>query len=313
MKVGPFDIPGSLARQWLLLPNPNGRPNSDVLRPWANGQDVTGRPSDTWIIDFAELAESQAALYEVPFEYVKANVKPMRDAGRREGRKRYWWRHGETVPALRRAIAPLSRFIVTSRVSKHRFFAWLPARVLPDSRLYVIARGDDVVSGILSSSIHEVWALANASTHGVGNDPTYNAKSCFETFPFPDGVLAGHKAPTLSSADSLTSIEALSRRLVDLRDSWLNPPEFVERAAEVVSGYPDRVVPKSPKAAEALKTRTMTKLYNLNPTWLQNAQTALDHAVASAYGWEWPCPPQVIVERLFMLNQSRRSGVRKGK
>jgi hypothetical protein len=26
------------------------------------------------------------------------------------------------------------------------------------------------------------------SWHGVGNDPTYNAESCFETFPFPGGL-----------------------------------------------------------------------------------------------------------------------------
>ena len=52
-KGGAFDVPGKLARQWLLLPsNANGRPNADVLRPWANGMDVTRRPSDTWIIDF---------------------------------------------------------------------------------------------------------------------------------------------------------------------------------------------------------------------------------------------------------------------
>ena len=37
-KGGAFDIPGELARLWLHLPlNPNGRPNSDVLRPWMNG------------------------------------------------------------------------------------------------------------------------------------------------------------------------------------------------------------------------------------------------------------------------------------
>ena len=34
-KGGAFDIPGDLAREWLRCPlNPNGRPNSDVLRPW---------------------------------------------------------------------------------------------------------------------------------------------------------------------------------------------------------------------------------------------------------------------------------------
>ncbi len=126
VKVGPFDISGDLARTWLQLPNPHGRPNSDVIRPWANGQDVTRRPSDTWIIDFAEMSEQEAALYEKPFEHVRMHVKPMRDAGRRESRKRYWWRHGETVPAMRKALAPLPRYIATCRVSKHRFFTWLP-------------------------------------------------------------------------------------------------------------------------------------------------------------------------------------------
>ena len=45
-KGGPFDVPGDLAREWLQEPaNPNGQPNSDVLRPWMNGMAVTRRPS----------------------------------------------------------------------------------------------------------------------------------------------------------------------------------------------------------------------------------------------------------------------------
>ena len=42
IKRGAFDVPGDLAREWLRLPaNPNGRPNADVLKPWANGMDLT--------------------------------------------------------------------------------------------------------------------------------------------------------------------------------------------------------------------------------------------------------------------------------
>jgi hypothetical protein len=43
-KGGAFDIAGGLARDWLTLPNPHGRPNSNVLKPWINGLDVTRRP-----------------------------------------------------------------------------------------------------------------------------------------------------------------------------------------------------------------------------------------------------------------------------
>jgi len=88
VKVGSFDIPGELARQWLKLPNPNGRPNSDVLRPWGERTGCNSRPSDTWIIDFgADYTEQEAALYEIPFAHVLREVKPMRDAGNREGVK----------------------------------------------------------------------------------------------------------------------------------------------------------------------------------------------------------------------------------
>ena len=39
-KYGDFDIAGELARSWLRQPNPNGRPNSDVIKRWRNGQDI---------------------------------------------------------------------------------------------------------------------------------------------------------------------------------------------------------------------------------------------------------------------------------
>ena len=35
-KKAKFEIEATLAREWLRLPNPNGRPNSDVVKPWAN-------------------------------------------------------------------------------------------------------------------------------------------------------------------------------------------------------------------------------------------------------------------------------------
>lgn len=92
---------------------------------------------------------------------------------------------------MRAALLTLGRYIATSRVSKHRFFVFLDASVLPDTRLNLIARADDTTFGMLQSRMHELWSLAQSSVHGDGEDggrPTYNAKSCFETFPFPAGL-----------------------------------------------------------------------------------------------------------------------------
>lgn len=151
--------------------------------------------------------EADASLFAEPFAHVKRMVKPMRDAGTRESRKRRWWLHGETVPRLRERCRALQRYIATPRVAKYRYFVWLPVQVWPDSRLYAITRDDDCGFSVLSSPIHEMWSLANASMHGVGNAPTYNAKSCFETFAFPD-----------AQAEPADVIASTARRLNDLRE-----------------------------------------------------------------------------------------------
>jgi type II restriction/modification system DNA methylase subunit YeeA len=73
---------------------------------------------------------------------------------------------------------------------------------------------------------------------------------------------------------------------------------------EVVPGYPDRLIARSPATAADLKKRTLTNLYNVKPAWLQHAHRELDEAVAAAYGWEWPLADEEILQRLFELNQA---------
>lgn len=137
-KIGAFDIEGEPARQWLKLPNPNGRPNSDVIKPSWNGLDVASRPRDGWIVDFGTaMNESDAALYEAPFEYATQRVKPEREKNNREAYRKYWWRHGEPRIAMRAALKGSPRYIATPHVSKHRIFIWLDAGVLPDKMLIV--------------------------------------------------------------------------------------------------------------------------------------------------------------------------------
>ncbi len=306
VKVGSFDVSGEQARFWIQLPkNTNGRGNSDVVRPWANGSDVVRRPSDTWIIDFGHgRSEADSSFFESPFAYVQQHVKPLRDQGRRENRKRFWWLHGETVPAFRNAMLTMSRYIATPRVAKHRLFTWQDRAVLPDSRLYAIVRDDDTTFGVLHSKIHEVWSLATCSWHGVGNDPTYNAASCFETFPFPEGLTPNLPASAYADDPRAQRIADAARALVEARDRWLNPPEWTDRIPEVVPGYPDRIIAK-PGFDTELKKRTLTNLYNARPAWLDHLHRDLDTAVAAAYGWQWPLTDDDILKRLFELNQTR--------
>ena len=303
-KGGPFDVPGDQAREWLREPaNPNGRPNSDVLRPWVNGMDLTRRPADKWIVDFGwSMGQEEAALYEAPFQHAKEHVYPMRQRNRREAYRIHWWRHVEPRPGMWDALDGLSRYIATPTVAKHRLFAWLDARICPDHQLIVIARDDDTTFGILHSRFHEAWSLRLGTWLGKGNDPRYTPTTTFETFPFPEGLSPDIPASDYANDSRVVAIAEAARRLVELRDRWLNPPEWVEWVDEPVPGYPKRPVPRDEATAKELKKRTLTNLYNARPQWLADAHAALDAAVAEAYGWDADISEDEALEELLGTN-----------
>ncbi len=287
-KSGPFDISGDLARVWLKQPNPHGKPNSDVLFPSVNGQDLAQRLSDSWIIHFGERNAVEAALYEAPYNYALDQVKPERLKSKTPKNREIWWRFERARPEMFIAFGRQVRYIATSMVAKHRFFVWLNRCVVPENVVIVIARSDDATFGILHSRFHELWALRLGTS--LGPTPRYTPTTCFETFPFPEEL-------------GLHIAEA-ARTLNELRENWLNPPEWVDRVPEIVPGYPDRIIPK-PEYAPALKKRTLTNLYNQRPTWLINAHRTLDEAVATAYGWPVDLSDEEVLGRLLALNQER--------
>ncbi len=153
-KKAKFEIDAALAREWLALPNPNGRPNSDVLKPWANGFELSRGAQHQWIIDFGlQFSEYESALFEAPFSYVLKHVRSEREKNNRESYRKYWWRFAEPRPALRQALSSLPRFIATVAHSKHRFFVWLPVTTSPDQALITVARSDEVTLGVLHSRL----------------------------------------------------------------------------------------------------------------------------------------------------------------
>jgi type II restriction/modification system DNA methylase subunit YeeA len=305
VKVGSFNVPGDLARTWLLSPNPHGRPNSDVVRPWRNGRDLTHRGSDKWIIDFGSLSLEGAELYEAPFKHVLERVKPKRDANREKSRRDKWWLLGRSAEDLRTGIAALPRFLLTPRVAKYRLFVWVSGVVLPDSAVVAVAKQDDTCFGILQSRFHEAWALRTCTWLGVGNDPRYTPSTTFETFPFPCGLTPNMSAEQYTSEPRAVAIAEAGKRLNELRENWLNPTELVRAEPEVVPGCPDRIVPVNEKAAQELKKRTLTNLYNERPSWLAYAHQQLDEAVAAAYGWPADISEEEALKKLLELNLSR--------
>ena len=274
-KVGKFDIPQNEANLMSSLPNPDGRSNSDVLKLFINGTDITNRPRNVWAIDFGtNMPLDQAALYEAPFEFVKEHVKPDRIKNKMPWRAENWWLHGYPATEMRNVLEPLERYICTPVTSKHRLFSWFDHGVLPSNSVVAFAKGDDFTFGILNSRPHELWARAMGSQLRESESATrYTPTTCFETFPFPE--------PTDKQREA---IAATARELDELRNGWLNPPDA---------------------SAAELKKRTLTNLYNQRPTWLQLAHEKLDAAVDAAYGWPSDLPDTEILGRLLALNLQR--------
>jgi type II restriction/modification system DNA methylase subunit YeeA len=236
---------------------------------------------------------------------------------REDVQRKFWWRLARPCPEVKASLQPLSRFLVTSIVSKHRLFAWHKVPVNPDHALAVFAREDDYFFGVLHSRFHEVWALKQGTR--LETRPRYTPTTCFETFPFP------RPTPKQEAA-----IAAAAQELNALRERWLNPPEWtVEKILEfpgTIGGVWDRYIDKSkivnPKSqigqvryprleprdadcAAKLKDRTLTKLYNERPAWLDLAHKKLDAAVAAAYGFPADLTDEQILEKLLALNLVR--------
>lgn len=319
LPMASFNLEGEEARQILMEPaNVIGQPMSDVVRPYWIAEDITGRPRDRFIINFGTRDETSASMFERPFAAVQ-NVRLHRAHARRN--KDYpWWLLLWPRPEMFKALDGRERYIAIPRVAKHHLCVPVPATITPGDALVVVARDDDATMGILQSRVHRLWSLGLCSHLGAGNDPRYTPSSTFETFPFPEGFSPADTAgqsyrsgdlilPPVEPSRSVLAQEIAHAafNLNRFRENWLNPAEWSDRVPEVVPGYPDRIVPKA-EHEKSLRKRTLTKLYNDRPSWLDNTHKTLDLAVAKAYGWTDytpDMPDEEILKRLLKLNLER--------
>jgi type II restriction/modification system DNA methylase subunit YeeA len=314
---GPLSVPRDQAVDWMQAPtNPNGKRNSTVLSAYASTNDVVGRPTQEFLIDFPpETSEVAASEFEGPFEYLHdAKYDPHRDKKlvsfmeyrtSTPGQNSAWWEAHRSRPAMRSALSRVDSYLATAETTEHRVFRFLASCMVPDKSLYAFPQAGMIGFGILQSMFHEVWCTYFGNRIGAGNQRRYNASFVYLTFPFPQGLTPDIPASAYADDPRAIAIAEAAARLNELRENWLNPADLVRREPEVVPGYPDRILPVDEAAAKELKKRTLTNLYNARPAWLDHAHKALDSAVAAAYGWPDDLSEDEILARLFALNQER--------
>jgi len=228
--------------------------------------------------------------YPEVYQWVLARVKPVRDAmaTRSKDSAQYaakWWLFGKPRESLRPALAGLPRYIATIETSKHRFFVFLPAEVLPDNMLVNVASEDAYHLGVLSSRIHTCWALAAGGT--LVDGPRYTKTRCFDPFPFP-----------IATPQQEERIRGISEKLDAHR--WVR-----------LEQHPDLTMTGLYNVLEALRagrelTASEKNVYEAGlVSILRKLHDELDTAVAQAYSWPVELPDEEILSRLVALNAER--------
>ncbi|ANY18891.1 hypothetical protein A6F68_00356 [Tsuneonella dongtanensis] len=252
------------------------------IRDYRNGRDLLQRPRGVMVIDLFGLTEQEVMdRFPEVYQHVLKEVRDTLDEdGKPNGRavnnrqsyRDLWWIFGEPRRDLRPALTGLPLVIGTSETSKHRVFHALPGEILPDNMIVVLGSSEWSDFGVLSSSIHDEWALEQGAT--LEDRPRYTKGSVFDPFPFPDRSEA---------------VAAIAERLDAARKAALaeNPRLTMTGLYNFVAPIREGNLPPSQEAAAtAARAYIVAKLHD-----------DLDQAVADAYGWgeEWrraPLPPR---------------------
>jgi hypothetical protein len=160
---------------------------AEVVRPFLNADEITSDPRQEprrWVIDFAEMPLEDAMRYPAALDIVRRRVLPKRENDPKQ--MRYWWRHWNPRPAMRRALDGKARYIAAPIHAKRVLFCWQAPEVCSSHGVIVFAFDDDYSMGVLSSAVHVAWARGLSSTLGETN--RYTPSSVFETFPWPVDV-----------------------------------------------------------------------------------------------------------------------------
>jgi hypothetical protein len=266
----------------------------NVIRPYIIGRDLVGTPKQKFIDMFGLTEQEAAEQWPNLFQHLYNHVYPERRQNKRPAYRDRWWLFAETRPAMRKALTGLSRYIATPYTAKHRPFFFVDANVIPDAMAYAIASDDPFILGVLSSRVHEVWALTAGGRMGIGNDPRYTSDKTFAPFPFP-------VADEVCRQRIGELAEAIDRHRKDRQAAH---PELT-----VTDMYNALALMRQGKE---LDDHARDVYAHAQLAWLRKLHDDLDVAVCAAYGWSASASATELVEALAKLNVERVEQERRG-
>jgi hypothetical protein len=157
-----------------------------VCRPFITGEDVNGTPTPgptKYVIDFGDLPLSAASAYPEALDRVRQLVKPARDKVRKKQYRERWWQFAERAPGLSRGLSEIDAAIAIVLTSDTLMPVRLPSSAVFSNSLGVFLFDDFGTLCLLSSSIHQLWAMRWGSSLDAAS--RYTPSDVFETLPLP--------------------------------------------------------------------------------------------------------------------------------
>jgi type I restriction-modification system DNA methylase subunit len=228
--------------------------NEEVLYPYLNGEDLNSRPDTSpsrWVIDFNDRSEDAAKKYRLPYTRVRERVKPEREKGKIAFRRKYWWQYAARAPKMRTATAKINDALALTLHSRAVMPLRVPTACVFSHGLAVFAANSFADQAVLSSSLHQTWAITYGST--LETRVRYTPSDVFETFPRPK--------PTDRLAEIGRTLDTERREIMLQRQLGLT--KLYNRVND----------PDIADSADADIKR------------MREIHVELDHAVMAAYGW----------------------------
>lgn len=301
---------------------------SGLVKEYVSGSDLTKRISGTLVIDgYISTAERIAEAAPQIYAHLIETVKPHRDNNRRKSFQKNWWMFGEPRRTFRPALNSIVKYVATTETTKHRFFQFLDANILPDHMVVAVAIPFGWAISTLSSRVHWEWVKASAASLGVFKGPSrYTKTKTFDPFPFPACVTDD------SNTQLRDKLSDLGERLDAHRKSVMEKYDFLtmtgmynvlERVRELEAGVGEPLSESEHDIYDAALIAILKEIHD-----------DIDRATLEAYGWSDLAPALVgkvgatlpsphkspeqeaaeeeLLTRLVALNIERREEERRG-
>lgn len=270
-----------------------------VLRPCMSGEDLNQRcttDSSRWIVDFTGFDRQQIEGFDEAFHWVHSRVRPARQKlANKPKLQRNWWLYERPGVAMRQAIGAYNEVLAIALVSKTVMPLRVSSRQVFSHALGVFATDSYADQAVLSSSLHQLWAITYGST--LETRVRYTPSDVFDTFPRPKST---SKLTEIGQSLDTERREIMLRRELGLTKLYnlINDPDISDTA--------------DPDVAR-----------------LRRIHVELDEAVMSAYGWDdvpldhgfhtyrqmqrWTVSPAARVEILDrLLEENHRRAAQQG-